>query len=82
MVVRSRARSLISSLLESLHKNRQSITVPPQDLDTVSTLVDKQKNISLANVSIEFSLNNGHQAIKAAAHVDILGIQIDARRSA
>src|ERR1700688_2885781 len=50
-------------------------------LDPIETPIEKQKQIALANVASELRLDDGMQAVKALAHIDVLGIEIDLRLS-
>jgi hypothetical protein len=72
-------RSLERSTLQSLHEYRQPVTVPPESLQAVGSLVDKDEQITRANVLAELTLHDRHQTIETLSHVDRTTMQIDVR---
>ncbi len=68
---------LDASRLQSLHENRQPISVPPDDLDSISASIDKHEVVSEANVASEFGLDNGMKAVVRSSHVDSLHVEVD-----
>jgi hypothetical protein len=65
--------------LQSLHPNGQAVAIPIHQLESISSAIEKQKQIAQADVALELGLDDGVQAIEALAHVDVLGIEVDSR---
>jgi hypothetical protein len=63
---------LHTSRIQTLHENRQPIFIPPDDLDSVTSSIDKHEVAALADATCEFRLNHRVQANIRSSHIEIV----------
>ncbi len=68
---------LEAALFESLHPDGDAICIPIEDFQTIESLIEEHKQSSVAHIAFEIALDDTKEPIKALAHVDGLGVQID-----
>lgn len=74
--------ALEASSLESLHPDGNAVGIPVQELDAIASLVEEHEQAPLADISLEVVLDDAIEAVKALAHIDRLGVQVDGDRRA
>lgn len=82
LAIRRLQWSLKATFLESFHPNRKAIDVPVHNLDSISTMIEEDKQSTRADIAIEVSLDDTEESIKALSHIDRLGVQEDLYLSA
>ena len=55
--------------------------IPIHRLDAITTSIEKQVQVAIANVTSKFGLHDSAQPIEALSHIDVLSIQINSRRA-
>src|SRR6516165_2101833 len=68
----------IGSTLQSLRPNRQPVTIPPEYLDAISTLIDENEEMTRKRIEAKAPLNQGSQRVKALAHIGRFSGQVHA----
>src|SRR6516165_2341825 len=72
----------IGSTLQSLRPNRQPVTIPPEDLDAIPTLVDENEEMTRERIEAKAGSNQGRKRVEALAHVGRFLGQVHAHRGA
>jgi hypothetical protein len=61
-------RELKRAGLQPLVENAESVTIPKQDLDAITTAVEEQEQVSRQRILIEDRFRLTHQVIEAVVH--------------
>jgi hypothetical protein len=72
-------RSLKGPDLQTFVNNEKAIAIPSHQFDPIEPSIEKQEQVSLANVFLKLGLNNPQKTIEALSHVDVLRIKINSR---
>jgi hypothetical protein len=67
LAARAMPGDFVSATFQSLVKNRESVSVPPEYLDAVATPIEKEKHMPVEHVSIEYGLDGGAESIEPLA---------------
>jgi hypothetical protein len=62
-------RELKGAGLQPLIENAKSVTIPKQDLDSITTLIEEQKQVSRQGILVEDHFCLTHQVIEAVVHL-------------
>jgi hypothetical protein len=69
LIARSMPRDFVRATLQALVKDREPVSVPPEQLDSVATPIQEEKQVSVEHVAVEHSLDGRAESIKSLAQV-------------
>ncbi len=69
LLVALELRKLKRAGFQPFIENAKPVTIPKQDLDSIATLIEEQKQVSRQGILIEDQLRLTHEVIEAVVHL-------------